>query len=941
MKDKIAQLSIDVDSASASLKKLTDRFESNYAQYMSNEYDESNTRTDFIDRFFELLGWDVRNEQGFSEIYRDVVREDKVVINGQTKAPDYSFRVGGIVKFYVEAKKPSVNIKENTEPAYQVRRYAWTKKLPLSILTDFEEFAIYDTRIKPNSNDAASAARIFYCTFREYEKHFDFIYNTFSKNAILKGSFDKYIDENKNKKGTAEVDSELLNLVEEWRMDLARNIALRNNNISIYNLNTIVQKITSRIIFLRITEDKGIEDADSLLTASKCPNIYEHLNHLFVKANVKYNSGLFKTEKWIEDVIIDDKILQNIIECLYYPKSPYEFSVLPIEILGNIYEKFLGKTIYFRGVKGGHTAIIEEKPEVKKAGGVFYTPQYIVDFIVQNTIGIMIKDKTPDEIAALRFVDPACGSGSFLVGVYQYLLNYHLDYYSSEKNLKSSLKKEKIYEATHGAYKLTISEKQKILQNNIYGVDIDNQAVEVTKLSLYLKLLENEGNEAKEQLYKFTDITLLPSLENNIKCGNSLIGTDFYAQGELSLSEEEQFKVNCFDWEKEFAAIFKNDGFDAVIGNPPYGAELLDSEREYLDSKFKIGNTDTAALFLLKARNLLNENGKTGFIIPKAFTYASNWQKTRNIILPDIEVVADCGKVWQEVKLEMSICINQKNNKKSTFVYYKREDKKLTKFGSKKRALCKEFDLILNGVDDKETEIGLKIKRANKTLNDFIENKRGAMLQKNVSKKGNIFVLAGKQVGRYFLETKIVKGKIDSKLVLDEKALLANNSVLVQNIVAHIEKPYPHILISASLNNLENRKSFVILDTVNQLTIKNDFSPTFILGIINSHLVSWYAYRFIFANAIRTMHFDSVTTMKIPFPEIYLSKPADKTEHDKLVTLVDKMLDLKRREHDEPNPQAKTVLQRQIDAVDSQIDTVVYKLYNLTDDEVKVVEGEQ
>jgi adenine-specific DNA-methyltransferase len=404
-------------------------------------------------------------------------------------------------KFFVEAKKPSVNIKESTEPAYQVRRYAYTAKLPLSILTDFEEFAVYDTRIKPNKNDKASTARIFYCTFDEYEEKIDFIYNTFSKNAILKGSFDKYIEENKNKKGTSEVDSELLNLVEGWRVELAKNIALRNNDISIYNLNTVVQKIIDRIIFLRIAEDKGMEDVNLLKTVSLCQNAYKHLNQLFIKANSKYNSGLFKTEAWIENVSIDDKILLNIITNLYYPDCPYEFSVLPVEILGNIYEKFLGKTIYFKNVKGGHTAVIEEKPEVRKAGGVFYTPQYIVQFIVKNTVVNLIKNKAPDEISKLKIVDPACGSGSMLAGAYQFLLDYHLDYYSTRENIKSALKKGKIYQSSRDTYKLTIIEKQNILQNNIYGVDIDNQAVEVTKLSLYLKLLEDEGKEAEGQLF--------------------------------------------------------------------------------------------------------------------------------------------------------------------------------------------------------------------------------------------------------------------------------------------------------------------------------------------------------------------------------------------------------------------------------------------------------
>ncbi|MCL2139890.1 MAG: type I restriction endonuclease, partial [Treponema sp.] len=314
------------------LKSLVSLFSENISQYKSGKYDEANTRIDFIDQFFALLDWDIANKQGFSENYREVVREDKVTIDGSQKAPDYSFRIGGVRKFFVEAKKPSVNIKDAAEPAYQVRRYAYTAKLPLSILTDFEEFTVYDTRIKPGKDDKASTARIFYCTFDQYEQHFEFILNTFSKNAILKGSFDKYIEENKNKKGTSEVDTELLALIEDWRVLLAKNIAKNNSGLSIYNLNTVVQRIIDRIIFLRIAEDRGIEDEKLLLTVAKTSNVYEKLCLIFTKANLKYNAGLFAYVDWIDSVRIDDKILSNIIVNLYYPDCPYEFSVLPIEI---------------------------------------------------------------------------------------------------------------------------------------------------------------------------------------------------------------------------------------------------------------------------------------------------------------------------------------------------------------------------------------------------------------------------------------------------------------------------------------------------------------------------------------------------------------------------------------------------------------------------------
>src|SRR5665647_2457389 len=178
----------------AALQKISDlvtRFDEQYASYKSPEYNETLTRRDFIDPFFKALGWDIDNEEGNAEAYREVIHEDRVKIGKATKAPDYSFRLsGGKRLFFVEAKKPSVAVKDDILPAYQVRRYGWSAKLPVSIITDFEEFSVYDCTKKPNPTDKASVARIEYLTFRDYLKEFDFIWDTFSKEKVLKGSFD-------------------------------------------------------------------------------------------------------------------------------------------------------------------------------------------------------------------------------------------------------------------------------------------------------------------------------------------------------------------------------------------------------------------------------------------------------------------------------------------------------------------------------------------------------------------------------------------------------------------------------------------------------------------------------------------------------------------------------------------------------------------------------
>ncbi|MFZ2070433.1 MAG: type I restriction endonuclease [Halobacteriota archaeon] len=420
------------EQARQKLQELIERFRYNLDVYKKSAYNETQVRREFIDPFFEALGWDVSNKQGYGEQYKEVVHEDAIKVGRSTRAPDYSFRIGGQRKFFVEAKKPAVKIKEDVSPSYQLRRYAWSAKLPLSVVTDFEELSVFDCQIKPNSNDKPGVGRIAYYTFEEYLDKFDAIYDVFSKEAVLKGSFDMYAQSTKGKKGTAEVDSEFLKEIESWRELLAKNIALRNPAVSIYELNYAVQKIIDRIIFLRICEDRGIEPYGQLQTQAEGGDVYMHLKNHFKLAQSKYDSGIFDfdTDRITPALSIDDRVLKTIIQSLYYPKSPYEFSVLGVEILGNVYEQFLGKVIR---LTAGHQAKVETKPEVKKAGGVYYTPQYIVDYIVKNTVGKLIAGKTPEEIADIKILDPACGSGSFLIGAYTYLLRYHLDWYVNNK----------------------------------------------------------------------------------------------------------------------------------------------------------------------------------------------------------------------------------------------------------------------------------------------------------------------------------------------------------------------------------------------------------------------------------------------------------------------------------------------------------------------------
>ena len=664
------------------ITELITRFDEQLPSYKKADYNETQTRKDFIDPFFEALGWDMNNKSGHAEAYREVIHEDKLKVNGVSRAPDYSFRlVGGKRLFFLEAKKPSVLIKDEIPPAYQVRRYGWSAGMPISLMTDFEEFAIYDTTLMPKIMDKASKGRIRYLTYKDYIDEWDFIWDTFSRERIVKGGLDKFLAESKNKKGTGRVDHEFLTSLDAWRKYLATSISLNNKTLDEDEINYAVQQTLDRIIFLRIAEDRGVEPYANMQLALKQGDYYKNLLHLFKEADARYNSGLFdfKKDKISSTLTVDNKVIKTILNQLYYPESPYEFSVLPVEILGSAYEQFLGKQIR---IDSAHRARIEEKPEVRKAGGVYYTPQYIVDYIVEHTLGQVITERasTPEAISALRIVDPACGSGSFLIGAYQYLLDWHLDYYTH--HARKTGKNAPLTPDGH----LTTAEKKRILLNNIYGVDIDVNAVEVTKLSLLLKCLEGETHASIAHQMSMFKERVLPTLEDNIKSGNSLIDLDFYAS-QLDFGEEK--KIKPFSWERGFPEVFKEQGgpadriggpadrsggFDVVIGNPPYvRQELLGDLKTYYRSHYKVyhGMADLYSYFVEKGIGLLHDQGVFGVIVANKWMRANYGEPLRKYLKQqDIHEIIDFGDlpVFQTATTYPCILIVSPNSKEDSLL---------------------------------------------------------------------------------------------------------------------------------------------------------------------------------------------------------------------------------------------------------------------------------
>jgi len=669
------------DQGKDEVAKLCQYFSTNRQSFLAPGVKEAHVRQSLIDPFFEALGWDVRNDSMAAPQYREVIPEDSLDVEGQQKAPDYTFRVGTLPKFYVEAKKYGVNISTDPAPAYQLRRYGFSAKLALSILTDFGELGVYDCASRPRPSDKASHARIQYFLFNDYPDRWREIWDVFSREAVWSGNFDQYAA-SKRKRGTSEVDSEFLKDIEGWRDVLARNLALRNSDLSVEDLNDAVQRIIDRIIFLRMAEDRGLESYGQLLKLCEQPAIYDRfMNGLCRKADQKYNSGLFHFQKefGVSDapdtltprLAVDDNALKPILQSLYFEHgSPYNFGVLPVEILGTVYERFLGKVIR---LTAGHQAKVEEKPEVRKAGGVYYTPAYIVNYIVLNTIGKQIEGKSPADLAGgkttppFRVLDMACGSGSFLLGAYQFLLDHCLKWHQANpapKNAKA------IYQNAKGETRLSVGERKRILTTHIYGVDIDRQAVETTKLSLLLKALEGENDTTLSRQMTLFHERALPNLSDNIKCGNSLIASDF------SIIPEDLVRVKAFDWPAQFPDAMKDGGFDAIIGNPPYiRMETFKEIKAYLKVNYSCHDerSDIYAYMIEHAHKILRMGGLFGMIVSNKFLRANYGKPLRDYILKNANInrIVDFAglPVFKGATVRTIVFLSSLEKQKETLLY--------------------------------------------------------------------------------------------------------------------------------------------------------------------------------------------------------------------------------------------------------------------------------
>ncbi|MDE2948004.1 MAG: N-6 DNA methylase [Chloroflexota bacterium] len=861
-----------------------------------------------------------------------------------------------------------MNLAGNSTPAFQLRRYGYSGKTPVSVLTDFEEFCVYDCRIEPHQKDPAATARLLYSRYTDYIDKWDELESRFSREAVAQGALREWV-EGERVRGILSVDQSFLRKMEEWRELLAADIALHNPGLSQRQLNLLVQRTIDRIVFLRIAEDRDIEAYRRLRSAAgEGRQVYEALKILFIEADDKYNSGLFnfgaderasQPDRDSLKIHIPDEPLRHIINNLYFPSSPFEFSVMPPEILGQVYEQFLGKVIE---LSPGGAVSVEEKPEVRKAGGVYYTPAYIVDYIVENTVGELLKEKTPDEAAKLRILDPACGSGSFLVGAYQCLLDWHLKYYQEHPNQFRNRRRE-----TADGMILTTAEKRRILQDNIYGVDLDQNAVEVSKLSLLLKMLENEdGSDATGlQTVMFSaGERILPDLSDNIKWGNSLIGSDYFrgTQAGLFDDEEAMLKVKAFDWESEagFGAIMAAGGFDAVIGNPPYGAALSTIENDYLLENYQLQNyqLDSYLLFLEKSQTLAANAGLIGVIVPNTWLLNLMTPDIRRFLIDNISIkniVHYMTPVFRDatVDTQVNIFMNRKPadnheveisiiTKSGNYIEHKvpqtfwknRQGQPINIFLRaeylpivEKAGQFRNLDTIFKttqGTKPFQTGKG-KPKQTRQIVNDkpFV-----ATVAKDSSFRP---LLRGSLIQRY-------QNKWEENYYISFGDWLAE-----PRYSANYDAPSKIVIRQTgdSLVATLDEEQFIVRDNLYTIVQRENvtLSLKYLLGLLNSRFLCWFYQRVInheVGEALAQVKRGHIA--QLPISEIDFDNPADVAMHDKMVELVDEMLKL-HKQLPALTGEGRRITEALIGTVDSEIDALVYELYGLSEDEVAIVEG--
>lgn len=902
---------INPESAKQEIKILLEKYNKVIDEKRFNSYNEEMTKKDFILPLFRALGWNIEDS-------KEVSAEEKI----SKKRVDYSFRISGIPKFFLEAKSLKENL-DNPKFIEQATNYAWHKGCTWAVLTDFESVKIYNAEWK-TVNPMQSHFKTIPCN--EFIERFDELF-LLSKESFIDGRIDREAEKWGKKTKRISIDKQLLADFTMFRELLSKNVTKLNQNLNIEEeeLDEAVQRILDRLIFIRNCEDRELE-AKTLIPIlreqekSEKRNIIPRLMEAFSYFDKEYNSKMF-AKHLCDDLNIDNEIIHEIIEGLYFTKDKsisYDFSAIEADVLGDIYEQYLGHILR----KSEKRAKLLKNHVHRKEQGIYYTPNYIVDYIVKNTLGELLK-KNNNNYKNIRVLDPACGSGSFLIRAFD-VLNEH--YAKIDKHYSQTQMDFKSGDAFTG--------KVRILQNNIFGVDLDRQAIEIAQLNLLLKIAE-KGRR-------------LPLLLQNIKCGNSLIDNPLIAGNK------------AFNWQEEFAQVMDEGGFDVVFGNPPYvfsRSHRIDNyEKQYYYAKYSLQKyqLNTYGLYIEMAFGIVKEGGFIGFIIPTNWLTIDTFAELRRFILNNcnnITIVNITDKVFVEANVDNCIFLCQKG-KPDNIAFYEMNNEKVISIGKHKSQEFNKNSHIINiasmknkntinilekiesnSVDLKEicaVSTGLKAYQIGKGIpkqNEEIKRKR--IFHSNTKLDSDyIPYLSGKDVGRYNLLWSGEYLKYGDHLAEPRKSVPFKGSrILVRQIPS--KPPYCINAVSTGKKILHDINSMVIFN------ISSEYDIRLILGLINSKLISFW-----FVNKFGKLQRKLFPQFKVKELEIFpIARNIAQPEISKIIALVDKMFSLYKRLNEllKKRTDERMRIEADILKTDEEIDELVFKIYGIAEEEKKIV----
>ena len=903
--------------AKQNIQELIEKYNQVIKEGNLHKYNEEMTKKDFIQPLFEALGWNIHNKSNRND---SVSAEEQ--ISKSKKRADYGFRINGIPKFFLEAKSLKSDLNDH-KYIEQAINYAYHKGCTWTILTNFETIKIYNAEWKTEHPRQAELKSI---SVQEYIARFEELW-LLSKESFEQGLLDKEAEKWGKKTKKTPIDKQLLADFMRFRELLSKNILKLNSNKNLTEeqLDEAVQRMFDRLIFIRNCEDREFEEKLLLekLRQHESRNrgqLIKDLREIFSYYDKHYNSKIF-AHHLCDDLEIDNEVLQEVIEGLNHTKDKfisYDFSAIGADVLGNVYEQYLGYILK----KTEKRASLKEAKTKRKEMGIYYTPTYIVDYIVRNTLGELLKDKKVD-VSKIRILDPACGSGSFLIKAYDVLY----EYYREEKKADSKATILPGYIDDNFAYTI----KEKILQDNIFGVDLDKQAVEIAQLNLLLKIAQ-KGKR-------------LPLLEKNIKCGNSLID-------DPAIAGDKAFK-----WEEEFPQVMKEGGFDVIIGNPPYinNKSLNKSDKEFFSKTYisAYKQYDIALLFIEKSLKLLKDGGRLGFIVSNKFMASDYGLKIREYLLNNsiIEQILDVSylPVFKDAATYPVVIIIQKtkpNSKKikenkiliapkitseqdilgkrffSLYIpqqfYHSLTDNIFTTNLSKEilsiyekvnvdSTLLRDLSTITCGVaSDREGSCVITTENLDKNKPHLKYVLTGDISPYNIKWNGTLFI--------YCNQNKISKDRI---------SMFSGQKILVRGMALRLTAAYDNV-------------GYGIHRVYAITNIAKHLDPKYVLAILNSNLANFY-YNVLYGSAHLAggyIRYNSTYIGKIPI------KSASNIVQKSIIELVDKMLSLHKRlnELGDKKTDERTKIEEEIKKTDREIDELVYKLYGITEEEKKIIE---